>query len=156
VERRRLCRGPRISQAFVLVLYSLLLQDSIAFRVHAPSSVHPGEPVPIELVLTNRTERSLTLRLEGRPIAFEVTVSREDGTVVWRRSPGANEPHVAEERVLAPAESLTLEVVWDGRLADGRVPAPGRYHITGSMPTDSPERLSARPAPVQVLAVHPE
>ena len=140
----------------MLVLYSLLLQDSIAFRVHAPSSVHAGEPVPIELVLTNRTERSLTLRLEGHPIAFEVTISREDGTVVWRRSPGPDEPHAAEERVLAPAESLTLEVVWNGRLADGRVTRPGRYRISGSVPTDSPERFSALPAPVQVLAVHPE
>ena len=151
---RRSRRGPRLSQA--LVLYSLLLQDSIAFRVHAPSSVHAGEPVPIELVLTNRTERSLTLRLEGRPLAFEVTVSREDGTVVWRHSPRASQPPEPEVRVLAPAESVTLEVVWDGRLADGHAPRPGRYRIAGSMPTDSPERLSTLPAPLQVLAVHPE
>ena len=51
--------------AAAFVLYSLLVQDSVAFRVHAPTSVRVGEPVPIELVLTNRTERRLTLYLQG-------------------------------------------------------------------------------------------
>ena len=64
------------------VLYSLLVQDSVTFRVHAPASVRAGEPVPIELVLTNRTERPLTLYLQGRPLAFDISVSREDGSQV--------------------------------------------------------------------------
>jgi hypothetical protein len=139
-----------------LVLYSLLLQDSIAFRVHAPASVHAGEPIAIELVLTNRTERPITLYLQGRPLAFDVTVAREDGHVVWRRLEGQVVSAILAVRALAPAESLTFQAVWDGRLPDGATIPPGRYRITGSLPTDTPEGLTTPPAQLQVLAVHPE
>jgi len=142
--------------AVAFVLYSLLLHDSVAFRVHAPTSVRVGEPVPIELVLTNRTERRLTLYLQGRPPAFDIAVSREDGTIVWRRLQGQVVSAILAVRELAPAESLTFEVVWDGRSADGRPAPPGRYHITGSLRTDTPEGLTTSPAPLQILSVHPE
>jgi hypothetical protein len=139
-----------------LVLYSLLLQDSIAFRVHAPTSVHAGEPVPIELVLTNRTERPITLYLQGRPLAFDVTVTREDGRLVWRRLEGQVDSAIQAVRALAPAESLTFEVVWDGRLPGGAPIPAGQYRITGSVPTDQPEALTTPPVPLQILAVHPD
>jgi intracellular proteinase inhibitor BsuPI len=139
-----------------VVLYSLLAQDSVAFRVHAPTSVHAGEPVPIELVLTNRTERRLTLYLQGRPLAFDVTISREDGTVVWRRLEGQVVSAILAVRELAPAESLTFEAVWDGRQADGRPSPPGRYLIAGNLRTDTPEGLTTLPVPLQIIAVHAE
>ena len=138
------------------VLYSLLLRDSVAFRVHAPTSVHVGEPVPIELVLTNRTEHRLTLYLLGRPLAFDITVRREDGTVVWRRLEGQVVSAILAVRELAPAESLTFEAVWDGRQADGRPAPPGHYHIAGNLRTDAPEGLATLPVPLQILAVHGE
>jgi hypothetical protein len=138
------------------VLYSLLTQDSVAFRVHAPTSVHAGEPVPIELVLTNRTERRLTLYLQGRPLAFDITIRREDGSVIWRRLEGQVVSAILAVRELAPAESLTFEAVWDGRLAGGRPAPPGRYQVAGRLPTDTPEGLTTLPAPLQVLAVHSE
>jgi intracellular proteinase inhibitor BsuPI len=139
-----------------LVLYSLLLQDSIAFRVHAPPSVHAGEPIPIELVLTNRTERPITIYLQGRPLAFDVSVTREDGRVVWRRLEGKVVSAILAVRTLAPAESLTFEAVWDGRLPGGAAVPPGRYRIAGSLPTDQPEGLTTLPVQLQVLATHPE
>jgi Intracellular proteinase inhibitor len=142
--------------AVAFVLYSLLVQDSVAFRVHAPASVRAGEPVPIELVLTNRTERPLTLYLQGRPLAFDITVRREDGTVVWRRLEGQVVSAILAVRELAPAQSLTFEAAWDGRLGDGRPAPPGRYHITGSLPTDSPEGLTTTAVTLQIVAVHPE
>ena len=138
------------------VLYSLLLQDSVAFRVHAPTSVHVGEPLPIELVLTNRTERPLTLYLQGRPLAFDITIRREDGSVVWRRLEGQVVSAILAMRQLAPAESLTFEAVWDGRRSGGRPVAPGRYQIVGSLRTDTPEGLTTLPVPLQILAVHSE
>jgi hypothetical protein len=142
--------------ASALVLYSLLLQDSIAFRVQAPPSVHAGEPIPIELVLTNRTERPITLYLQGRPLAFDVTVTREDGSVVWRRLEGQVVSAILAVRALVPAESLTFETVWDGRLPGGAAAPPGRYRVTGSLATDQPEGLTTPAAPLQILAVHPE
>jgi uncharacterized protein (DUF58 family) len=138
------------------VLYSLLLQDSVAFRVHAPSSVHVGEPLPIELVLTNRTERPLTLYLQGRPLSFDITIRREDGSVVWRRLEGQVVSAILAVRELGPADSLTFEAVWDGRVAGGHSVPPGRYQIVGSLRTDTPEGLTTVPAPLQILAVHSE
>jgi hypothetical protein len=59
-------------------------------------------------------------------------------------------------RTLAPAESLTFEAVWDGRLPGGAAVPPGRYRIAGSLPTDQPEGLTTLPVQLQVLATHPE
>ncbi|HET9726117.1 MAG TPA: BsuPI-related putative proteinase inhibitor [Gemmatimonadales bacterium] len=142
--------------AFAFVLYSLLVQDSVAFRVHAPTSARAGEPVPIELVLTNRTERPLTLYLQGRPLAFDITVSREDGTAVWRRLEGQVVSAILAVRELAPAASLKFEAVWDGRCRDGRSAPAGRYRITGRLFTDTPEGLTTAAVPLQILAVHAE
>jgi uncharacterized protein (DUF58 family) len=137
-----------------LVLYSLLLQDSVAFRVELPPDARAGEPVPIVLRLTNRTERPLTLVLQGRPLAFDVTVTGPDGAIVWRRLEDAVVPSILAVRTLAPAESLTFEAVWDGRGRGGSPAPPGRYLVTGTLLTDTPEGLATRPAPLELLA-HP-
>jgi hypothetical protein len=142
--------------ALAFVLYSLLVQDSVAFRVLAPTSARAGEPVPMELVLTNRTERPLTLYLQGRPLAFDITVSRQDGTAVWRRLEGQVVSTILAVRELAPAASLRFEAVWDGRFRDGRVALPGRYRITGRLFTDTPEGLTTAAVPIRILAVHAE
>ena len=136
------------------MLYSLLLQDSVAFRVELPSAAHAGEPVPIVLRLTNRTEQALTLALQGRPLAFDVTVTGPDGAIVWRRLEGAVVQSILAVRALAPAESLTFEAVWDGRRRDGTPSPPGRYLVAGKLLTDTPEGLVSRPASLEVLA-HP-
>jgi hypothetical protein len=136
------------------MLYSMLLQDSVAFRVELPSAAHAGEPVPIVLRLTNRTEQALTLALQGRPLAFDVTVTGPDGAIVWRRLEGAVVQSILAVRTLAPAESLTFEAVWDGRSRDGTPAPPGRYLVAGKLLTDTPEGLVTRPASLQVLA-HP-
>lgn len=135
-----------------LVLYSLLLQDSVAFRVELPRTAHAGEPVPIVLRLTNRTERTLDLALQGRPLAFDVTVAAPDGTVIWRRLEGAVVPSILALRTLAPAESLTFEAEWDGRDRNGRTAPPGRYLVAGTLPTDAAEGLTTPPAPLELHA----
>ena len=136
------------------MLYSLLLQDSVAFRVELPSAAHAGEPVPIVLRLTNRTEQALTLALQGRPLAFDVTVTGPDGAIVWRRLEGAVVQSILAVRALAPAESLTFEAVWDGRRRDGTPSPPGRYLVAGKLLTDTPEGQVSRPPSLEVLA-HP-
>lgn len=135
-----------------LVLSSLLLQDSVAFRVEVPAAAPAGEPVAIVLRLTNKTERPLTLALQGRPIAFDVTVTREDGTLVWRRLEGAVVSAILAVRRLEPAESLVFETVWDGRRPDGSPAPPGGYQVTGALPTDTPEGLTTLPTPLRLLA----
>ena len=133
------------------MLHSFLLRDSVAFRVDMPVSVQAGQPVPVVLRLTNKTERPLVVALRGRPIAFDVTVARPDGAVVWRRLEGKVVSVIPAVRTLEPAESLTFEAAWDGRAADGAVVLPGQYLVTGTLPTDRPEGLVTRPAALEVL-----
>ena len=136
------------------MLYSLLLKDSVAFRVELPPAAYAGESVAVVLRLTNRTERPLTLALQGRPLAFDVTVTGPDGAIVWRRLEGAVVQSILAVRTLAPAESLTFEAVWDGRRRDGSPAPPGRYLVAGKLLTDTPEGLATRPTPLDLLA-HP-
>ena len=136
------------------MLYSLLLQDSVAFRVELPPAAHAGQPVPVVLRLTNRTERPLTLVLQGRPLAFDVTVTGPDGAIVWRRLEGMVVQSMLAVRTLAPAESVTFEATWNGRRRDGSPPPPGRYLVAGKLLTDTPDGLATRPAPLELLP-HP-
>jgi intracellular proteinase inhibitor BsuPI len=138
----------------MLMLYSLLLKDLVSFRVELPPVARAGEPVPVVLRLTNRTERPLTLALQGRPLAFDVTVTGPDGAIVWRRVEGAVVQSVLAVRTLAPAEGLTFEAVWDGRRRDGSPAPPGRYLVAGKLLTDTREGLATRPTPLELLA-HP-
>lgn len=134
-----------------LVLCSLLLQDSVAFRVELPTTARAGQPVTVVLRLTNKTERPLTLALQGRPIAFDVVVARGDGTVLWRRLEGQAVPAMLAVRTLAAAESLVLETVWDGRTVGAGIVPPGRYVVTGTLLTDQPEGLVTPPVLLHLL-----
>ena len=134
-----------------LVLFTLVLQDSLAFRVELPATATSGEPVPIVLRLTNTTPHAITLALEGRPIAFDVTIARVDGTVVWRRLEGEIVSAVLAVRALESGESLTFETEWSGRLRDGSPAPPGRYAVVGTLPTDQPQGLATPPAALRVL-----
>lgn len=138
-----------------LTFAAVLLPDSLCFRVEAPATVPAGEPVPIVLRLTNRTARVLTLTLQGRPLAFDVTVTSADGAPVWRRLEGEVVSAILAVRTLEPGASLTFEAVWNGQ-DHGRPAHPGRYLVGGRLPTDNPSGLIARPAELRVLAVHQE
>jgi hypothetical protein len=136
------------------VLYSLLLRDSLAFRVDVPGSVRAGEPVHIAVRLTNKTERVLPLASGAGGRTFDVTVSRADGTIIWRRVHGGTVSDGQAERVLEPAESLVFEASWDGRAA-GRPAAPGRYLVTGTLLIEGEEPLVTRPTPFELLPFPP-
>jgi hypothetical protein len=138
-----------------LMVAAVLRQDSLSFRVEAPATAHAGEAVPIVLRLTNRTGRPVTLTLQGRPLAYDVTVTAETGALVWRRLEGQVVSAILAVRTLAPGASLTFEAVWDGQ-DHGRPAHPGRYLVGGRLPTDTPSGLVAQPAELRVLAVHQE
>ncbi|MGH7534566.1 MAG: BsuPI-related putative proteinase inhibitor, partial [Gemmatimonadales bacterium] len=85
---------------------ALMAGDSMSFQIVVPDSVRVGEPVAITLRLTNTGDRPLTLNLLGRPIAFDVTVRRSDGTVVWQRLKGAVVSQILAVRTLQSGTSL--------------------------------------------------
>jgi hypothetical protein len=136
------------------MLYSLLLRDSLAFRVDVPESVRAGEPVRMAVRLTNKTERVLTLALRGGGRAFDLTAARADGTVVWQvlhegtvsKGPGA--------RPLEPAESLVFEESWDGPAA-GDTASPDRYLVAGTLFIEGEEPLVTRPAQIELFSSPP-
>jgi hypothetical protein len=135
------------------VLYSFRLEDSVAFRTSVPPSSTAGQPVAVQLRLTNRTERPLILPLLGRPPAFDVAVTRDDGTPIWRRPADAEDAAEAWTRTLEPAETLTFEAIWDGRDAEGRIPPPGHYRVTGALRTGATRDLLTLPTSFSILAV---
>jgi len=125
--------------------------DSLAFTIHVPDSVHAGEPVPIVLRLTNRTDAPIDLHLLGRTIAFDIVVTREDGTPVWRRLEGQAVQSILQLRTLAPSETLELSDRWDQRMRGGAAVPPGLYHVHGELPTDEPEPLRTQTASLLIL-----
>lgn len=126
--------------------------DSPTVTLDVPREVQAGEAVPMTLRVTNATDRPLTLRLRGRPIAFDLVVTREDGSIVWRRLEGAMIAMVLQVRTLAPGETLQLEDVWQQQAARGTRAGPGNYTVTAALLTDSPTPLRSPPTPLRIVA----
>ncbi len=139
---------------FLAVLGSLAAMpaDSPTVELDLPREVRAGDAVPMTLRVTNTADRPLTLRLRGRPIAFDLVVRREDGTIVWRKLEGAMIAMVLQLRTLAPGETLELEDAWRQQAADGSQVGPGDYAVTGALLTDSHTPLESAPASLRIRA----
>lgn len=118
-------------------------------EIVVPSSVHPGEPVPIALRVTNPGDRSLDLYLLGRTITFDIVVAAPGGRVVWRRLEGASVQQILQIRTLAPGETLELRDAWSQRTNAGAAAAPGSYTVQGIIPTDA-EPLRTAPRSLRI------
>ena len=113
--------------------------------------MRPPGPVPVTLRLTNTGREPLTVYLQGRPIAFDLTVRRLDGTIVWRRLEGEVVSAILAVRRLEPGASLEFEEVWRQVSNTGDAVPPGDYRITGSLSTDAPEPLQTSPALLRIV-----
>jgi hypothetical protein len=107
-----------------------------------------GQPVPIALRIVNTSARPLELHLQGRSVAFDLTVQRGD-SVVWRRLENATLPAILQIRILAPGEVLELQDTWDGRDRAGLPVGQGDYTVRGSVPTDGMP-IRAGPVPLRI------
>jgi len=114
-------------------------RDSLRLQLEVPAQVPAGAPVPIVLRVTNTGAAARELYLRGRTVAFDVTIAREGGAVVWRRLDGQAIEAIVQLRVLQPGEALTLEHRWDQRDRRGEPVAPGIYTVQGALLTDEPE-----------------
>jgi len=124
--------------------------DSLELSIAVPERVQPGEAVPIMVRVRNRTDRPVDLHLVGRTIAFDIVVTAEDGTPVWRRLEGQAVQSILQLRTLAPGETLELSDRWDQRGRGGSPVPPGRYAVQGIVPTDEPEPLRTPVVPLQI------
>src|SRR5881296_2893568 len=128
--------------------------DSLRFELVVPAEVREGAAVPIVLRLTNTREEPLELHLLGRTIAFDITVARADGRLVWRRLEGAAIHVILQIKLLAPGETLELRDVWRQRDSAGRPVGPGTYNVQGALPTEA--RAPLRTAVVRIRVVKPD
>lgn len=118
------------------------MTGALRFDVVVPPVARSGEVVPVTLRVRNDGRQAVELYLQGRPIAFDIIVSRADGRVVWRRLEGRTIPAILQVRVLGPGEALELADTW-------RAGAPGRYTVQGILLTDA-EPLRTTPVPLEV------
>jgi hypothetical protein len=138
-----------------VLLYALsllgILLGPMTLHLVMPARVRVGEGVPITLRLTNAGRRAADVYLQGRPAAFDIVVTRRDGTPVWRRLEGAVVPAVLQVRSLAPGAVLEFRDSWPQRTNLGAAVEPGDYLVTGVLPTDPPAELRTRSAPLRIL-----
>lgn len=110
--------------------------DSLRLLLELPERVPPGRAVPITLVVENLTDRPLDLYLRGRTIAFDLTVRRADGGVVWRRLEDEVIPAILRIETLQPRGRLELRAEWDQRTNAGEPVPPGDYEVQGELLTE--------------------
>jgi hypothetical protein len=124
--------------------------DSLRFDIEVPPAARIGEPVPITLRVRNLGKQPLELHLAGRPTAFDITVTRADGSVVWRRLEGEAIPSILGIQVLAPGGMLEFKDTWDQHTRSDEQAGPGVYTVVGALPTESPTPLKTGPASLRL------
>jgi hypothetical protein len=110
--------------------------DSIQpLRVHvtAPRRAVVGTAVPIKFVVSNSGSTKVEVLQAVPAPAFDLTITRKDGRVVWQRlPPDATLASAALVYSLAAGQSHDVETIsWDQRDLHGRQVEPGRYEIQG-------------------------
>ena len=106
---------------------------STGARVAAPGRAVVGTAVPIKLVVSNSGTTEVQVLQAVPPPAFDLTITRKDGRVVWQRLP----PDAALATAgllysLAAGQSHDVETIsWDQRDLHGRQVEPGLYEIQG-------------------------
>jgi hypothetical protein len=142
---------PALSMLFSAINLLLACLGSMTLQIVLRDTVRSGEAVPITLRLTNTSRKPATVYLQGRPVAFDIIVSRHDGEVVWRRLEGAVVPAVLQVRTLGPGEVLEFNDSWSQRNNQGKPVRPGEYLVAGVLPTDPPAELRTKTVPLRIL-----
>lgn len=117
-------------------------RPGMIFEIGLPASVRVGEPVPITLRVRNAGREPLTLTLTGRPVGFDLVVTRPDGALVWNRLHGQVVALVLQIGFLQPGEALEFADRWEQLDNAGRPVAPGVYHVRGILPAEEGQLTS--------------
>lgn len=96
----------------------------------------PDEPVRMTLHVRNTGATPISLGLTGHPVAFDLVVSRADGTEVWRRLHGSVAPLVLRLVRLEAGQGLEFSDIWNRKDNWGRRTPPGSYIARGVLPTE--------------------
>jgi intracellular proteinase inhibitor BsuPI len=120
-------------------------------EISVPAEVRRGDSVPIALRLVNDADTAVEVVLQGRPVAFDATVTRPDGELVWRRLAGETVTAILQLRRVPAGGSLEFRTAWDQRSAGGEPVPAGEYVVQGAIPSDPPTVLRSGPAKLKIL-----
>ena len=116
-----------------------------------PDHARRGKAVPITLRLSNPGPEPATVYLQGRPTAFDIVITRADGTPVWRRLDRAVISSILQVRVLPPGQALEFTDRWSQQDDRGQAVPVGEYRVTGVLPTDPPSELRTQTVRLRIL-----
>ena len=119
-------------------------------EIAVPPEARAGDSVPIVLRLVNDGSAQVEVALQGRPVAFDISVTRPDGSLVWRRLDGETVTAILQLRALPAGDTLVFRADWDQTDASGRPVPPGKYLVTGVLPSDPPQVFTAGPVKLRV------
>ncbi len=126
-------------------------QTWMRVEITVPAKVRRGDAVPIMLRLVNDADTAVDVVLQGRPIAFDVAVTRTDGEPVWHRLAGETVTAILQLRTLPAGESLVFRTTWDQRSHSG-APVPAQeYEVQGAVLSDPPTVFRSGPAKLTIL-----
>jgi hypothetical protein len=124
---------------------------TIRFEIEVPPEVAAGQPVLITLRARNTGAKPIDLYLRGREIAFDITITSDNGEIAWRRLQGRTIPAILQVRNLGAGESLELSDTWDQQSSAGSPVGPGLYRIQGTFPTDSRQPAKTPAVPLRIV-----
>jgi hypothetical protein len=133
-----------------LILVSTLVVP-LRLDLVLPEQVLRGKAVPITLRLSNPGPKSATVYLQGRPTAFDIVITRADGTPVWRRLNRAVIGSILQVRVLPPGDAIELTERWSQQDDRGQAVPAGEYRVTGVLPTDPPSEMRTQTVRLRIL-----
>lgn len=117
---------------------SVLASYPLRLDLLVPPRAEPGQPVHIQLTLTNIGDQPVRIETGDSAYSFDLVVTRPDGKTVWSRLHEVEAiPLVGRTRVLAPGEGMTFEDHWDLRTDQGKQVASGTYLVYGLLDADS-------------------
>ena len=121
-------------------------RTQMTVELEIPPKVRAGEPVPITLRVRNTGTQQGELTLTGRPAAFNIVGTSEDGRVVWSRLDGEVVSTVLQMKILWPGEALELTPRWDQGANNQSPFPPGTYNVRAFLPTEE-RHLTPKPRP---------
>jgi hypothetical protein len=121
------------------------MQSPMRLDIAVPPEVRRGDSVPIVLRLIYDGATQVEVPLQGRPVAFDVKITRPDGALVWRRLEGETVTAILQLRVLPAGDTLVFHGSWDQRDVGGAHLAPGGLIVRGVVAYDPPPGFEVGP-----------